>query len=115
MENNQMAVYQEESKAFHKLLVNNGYEPREYSGRGMFGKYCLGIVADDMSFIADIINDMIGQVTNNCYGLSEEEAKDIVQLLFSEMRTDSMGLSTIYYWPCMAWCEEFDLEDEEST
>jgi len=51
----------------------------DYSGRGMYGKTCYGIVLED-----DLVNDAIGMAAVK--GLPGA-------------KTDSMGLKTILYWP----------------
>lgn len=35
------------SERLIELIEEAGYEPREYSGRGMYGKYCVGFTTDD--------------------------------------------------------------------
>lgn len=65
---------------------------RDYSGRGMFGDRCFGIVGGPgqfASFMAGIAADEAEGNANE--GLAERLAENVV--------TDDMGLSTIYYFP----------------
>ena len=56
-----------------------------YSGRCMYGATCVGIVGR-------------GEATE-VIGYINEDHPDLAAKLLRGMRTDSMGLSTIYYWP----------------
>lgn len=71
---------------------------RSYSGRGMYGKTCLGIVADSAQFVMSFILDV------------QQDDPDLAAILSSQpMRTDDMGLSIILYWPGIS----FDAEDND--
>ena len=60
----------------------------EYSGRGMYGRECFGIVGtpgDAMAFLV---------------ALAKVDALDVdVIYMAKSTRTDGMGLQTISYWP----------------
>jgi len=87
-----------------EIIENAGYECRNYSGRGMCGKYCLGVVVKNMGeFIGNIFYEIADLDWAYC-----EEMGD----LFGSMRTDNMGLDTILYFPGTAYSEEDDEEDE---
>ena len=80
-----------DSEYFFKALENVGYTPMQYSGRHMYGEYCIGIVTDDSPLL-------IG------YFLCKEESACInLHELLQETVTDKFGLSTVYYWPSMEW------------
>lgn len=65
------------------------YEWREdYSGRGMYGKTCLGIVTDASLWK---LHSAIAEVASYDDSLSA--------LSDNEPCVDDMGLSNIYYWP----------------
>jgi hypothetical protein len=70
-------------EAFVEKIREAGYEPRSYSGRGMFGKVCVGVDLDRN----DRGEDLPG-------GASE----------------DSMGLGYIMYWPHVEWVETEEVE-----
>lgn len=45
----------EKEEEFRKKAEELGYEVREYSGRGMFGRECPGVVVDNpLNFVAEI-------------------------------------------------------------
>jgi hypothetical protein len=83
-------------------------EPRSYSGRGMFGKSCVGVVADDpFSLLSEITQEILRD---------DMLSLDVTMPLMTEWleimantTTDSMGFSTIIYWPSIAW--PIDRED----
>jgi hypothetical protein len=72
-----------------------------YSGRGMYGRTCIGVVHDDANTPAAFL-----------YILAEELGRDFLDLL-AEVGSaqDSMGLSTITYFSGLS--VEGDVEDEE--
>ncbi|PHM72250.1 hypothetical protein [Xenorhabdus sp. KJ12.1] len=66
------------------------YYIRSYSGRGMYGRYCLGLKIPAGKDIVPIIIKM-GTTFN----------------LLGDQMTDNMGLGTIIYWPEV----EYSLDD----
>jgi len=69
------------SARLRKRLEANDYTPREYSGRGMGGKSCLGVTVD---FVGDLLAE-----------LPKEAIRTAKQ--------DAMGRQTIVYWPHLPW------------
>jgi hypothetical protein len=62
---------------------------QRYSGRGMFGRECLGFSTDDpIAVTAEIVG-----------GLADEDLRDRVITAFQNTRTDNLGLSIILYFP----------------
>lgn len=59
-----------------------------YSGRGMNGKVCVGLVLGSA-------NDLVQVAVRLAAMMGEEEAHDF----FGDMCEDSMGLDRIYYFP----------------
>lgn len=64
-------------------LDNEDIKWREYSGRGMYGAYCIGVSYNNMDLDEEQILDAV---------------KDVPGVEDSECR-DSMGLGYILYWP----------------
>lgn len=60
----------------------------DYSGRGMYGKECFGIVVDTIGEAFAFAHAL---------GVNDEEGK--VGNWIGDAQQDSMGLSTIVYWP----------------
>jgi hypothetical protein len=54
---------------------------RDYSGRGMFGRTCIGVVGS-----MEELDCLLGEVRGSGKGL----------------RKDNMGLDYIYYWPALS-------------
>lgn len=73
-----------------------------YSGRGMYGDACFGIIVDGMSHAFTFFT-ALGQVgtENDDYGDGEDSFLDSQKAyeLACAGRTDSMGMSTIVYFP----------------
>ncbi len=73
-----------ERKAIRAIqkLEGEDFEPRSYSGRGMYGRYCVGVSIDD-------------------YFDAQE-----VKKLISGSRMDNLGMGYIVYWPGLTWPAE---------
>lgn len=88
----------------------------QYSGRGMYGAECFGIVinrhakATILSIFMDIIFDAID-------GNYSDEVIEEVRHIEWKMREDNLGLDQIYYFPNVQWpadeCEEEDDVEEQ--
>jgi hypothetical protein len=80
----------------------DGSTRTDYSGRGMYGNACVGIVASDLVELLEL-GAAIARV------VEDEELRDE---LLSKSRTDSMGYDTIVYWPYVT-CNDAPDEDED--
>ncbi len=66
-----------------------------YSGRGMYGKRCCGIIGR-LSDVMEIIAEVISQL--NYQEQDRFNFTDNVHTLLS-FKQDNMGLDQIFYWP----------------
>jgi 2,3-bisphosphoglycerate-independent phosphoglycerate mutase len=108
------------SDFFSEVAADNGYNVRRYSGRGMYGKECLGVVikGNPLSFLGSACGMLADYVSDNS---AAEEAADENQNLIDALQElseiidktqqDSMGLDIIIYWPRLAAPPE-DSEEE---
>lgn len=65
----------------------------DYSGRGMYGRTCLGYTGGDPTvFIANVALIMLGTDSDDPWELVQQLAE------IGEPETDSMGLGRIAYW-----------------
>lgn len=93
-----------------EILIEAGYSPFSYSGRDMYGTSCLAVRAGNIGVLfSDIINSL-GNSAN--YGKLANA--------FRTMRTDSMGLDMVVYFPTVAYietnkCKHEYLPDEDGT
>ncbi len=83
-----MSKDQAEVKRFIEALKHEGYNPKSYSGRGMFGKECVSVSDEDMS--AWVLANYLGRVG----------------IYTPEPRQDSLGLDIVLYWPQYEWPKE---------
>lgn len=67
--------------------------PRSYSGRAMYGKRCIAV---EVSEPADLVK--IAFWAGQAYG-EQLDGEDFLR----GMRSDSLGLGMIYYWPEHEW------------
>lgn len=123
---------------FIELLTeaSESYEPRPYSGRAMYGKKCVGIVIGRDNRIEALIARVMRNVAEEAISAAEDIAEDIdnegghgyakvdnkrqelddLSTIFSQTRSDGMGLDTIVYWPSMKWdiVEESEIDESEA-
>ena len=76
-------------------------EPTAYSGRAMYGRYCLGLPVENFTQAAEFF-----------VNLAEEDA-DTARSLARNMRTDSLGLGLIVYFPAFESGDHWSNEDED--
>ncbi len=82
---------------------------QDYSGRYMYGAECFGLVLNSDGELVRVMLELAEILSEADYG-DRDVAKDLAQA----MRSDSMGLSNIYYFP--GWTLEgapAESEDEE--
>lgn len=98
-------------KQILEAILDRVPDTRSYSGRGMYGKECLGVVDSD-SF--EVIGDVVAALHKS--GLVNGEdgfAVDDLTSFIKSANQDSMGLDTIVYWPSLEYHEEYDDEDDD--
>lgn len=82
-----------------EILENLGYQVREYSGRGMFGRKCLGIVTDEEPFT---VGFNIGQVA----GSANLEGNTAKLIAIHNPKVEQLGRSSlIIYWENLEYAE----------
>lgn len=80
---------------------------RKYSGRGMYGRECIGIVTDNVGKLFAAVLE---------YSKDEDEVlRNKISYWFERMRSDNMGMSMVYYNPYVEFEgeEEYHYEDED--
>lgn len=68
----------------------------EYSGRGMYGRTCFGFVGNEEQY-AEFLYSLIE--SNHEEGDCVSNAIQVAREFSSRVSRDSMGYSTIYYFP----------------
>jgi hypothetical protein len=107
------------------LLEDYGLPTRSYSGRGMYGKSCLGVEAGDRDLLKAVFE--IGFELGERTGEDEAENKDrdpnyalkqereAITKALSSMRQESLGLGVITYFPGVPFVgdsQEPDVDDD---
>lgn len=110
-------------------VENSGYDVqfRNYSGRAMYGKQCVGIVGE-MKVLLRVIKDVITEDSIEVFqeavhaeGDEEFAAADkhhdehlnLIRAILN-FQTDSMGLDMILYWPNIPYENlEDDVEEDD--
>lgn len=85
-----------------------------YSGRGMYGNYCIGIVgrpSDIQEVIAEVALSVMEEsidvvqrdgISSQVFGV----AQIAMRMLLTCQKTDSMGRDVIIYWPSLTPIQE---------
>lgn len=99
---------------------------KAYSGRGMYGSTCVGIVCSNATVAQQVISSIIADMFSEMHSAtidaeSEEEMRESYSMLneattcssaLLEYSWDSMGRAVIIYWPhIVAEDDEQDQED----
>jgi hypothetical protein len=89
---------------FQELLEEN-FETREYSGRGMGGKYCLAITIP-----RDALEAMfnIGRMVENQNNDSNDSEYWIDETGLDYVKSDNLGYDIIIYWPNIPFKKEIE-------
>lgn len=81
-----------------------------YSGRGMFGKECIGFVTSESPFALGLkLGHYLREAESNT---NEDDPSDLFEYL-QNVRTDSMGMDTIMYFPNIQMPDELVDEEDE--
>jgi len=81
------------SKEFIMALEDIGYEPRAYSGRGMYGSSCVGVDVEDLGHLFQLGYELAAN------------SPDPDGTYPSAPSSDSMGMGYILYWRNFDWPE----------
>lgn len=96
--------------AFAQVLINAisdaGYQAESYSGRGMYGRTCVGVTVprDTSPF----------QLAAQIIASSDDPAEMADSLSDLRVNEDSMGFDTVVYFPRVPWVEAED-DDEDAA
>lgn len=99
-----MKLTAEQFEILTDAINATGVEAQPYSGRGMYGQSCLGIVpnTDTARYFMHLAQVLIGD--------GQEETLDL--LMGSPSREDSLGKNTIVYFPNLLVEDDEEYEDE---
>lgn len=104
--------------------LNDNLKARSYSGRGMFGKSCLGVELDRGvsvgKLFATVLETLFGEGASRAEDFSEDgedvEREEIALQIaeaFRDMCQDQMGTGAIVYFPNIEYVDEEEEEDDE--
>ena len=92
----------EQLETFVNLAEQHDGEVRSYSGRGMYGKTCLGVSID---------GDLVGFAMRLGAELALTSGAEVAEWLAGQVSVDSMGRGSIIYFSRVV--APADIEDEE--
>lgn len=91
-----------------ELCKKAGFGVRSYSGRGMYGKECLGVSLDGydtmQTFIADLLDAVANENSNSIKKVDIIEVADAIR----DIESDSLGTGKIVYFKSI----EFEAEED---
>jgi hypothetical protein len=71
----------------------------DYSGRAMYGEKCFGLVGHPSDLLRFFVALLEAEI-------EDDGNPEVASLLADRVRTDSLGLSTIYYFPGVTLSDE---------
>ena len=96
-----------EDKQVREAIVGAGFPVRDYSGRGMYGKYCLAVECSREDPPEKMLLSIIGEYTYTADNL--DDVRELAEAL-KDCQTDSLGRDAILYWPQIEWDDDCDEE-----
>jgi len=108
---------------FLRTAVDNNCDDvqyrHNYSGRGMYGKRCVGITGgriEVQKILADVMHQIMDAVVDSQDAQVREEARDVIDVLM-DYRSDNMAHDIIIYWPNVEDIDEngdmFEVDEED--
>ena len=97
---------------FKEAIEDAGYQTRSYSGRGMYGSFCLGFETSRYQSPIQATAEIIGNLAETCQFDDDLELSDFLEF-FGDVKEDSMGLGMIIYFPYISWREDWNEEESE--
>ena len=104
-----------ELKMLKALIEAAGYDAYSYSGRGMYGRKCVGLTCPDVNTaIADLFDACMSQDMEDDEH-ADEHIKSVSQVMeehgalcevIRHSRYDSMGMDKVLYFPRVGWQDE---------
>ena len=79
-----------------EILALSGLDLQEYSGRGMYGKTCVGVQADS-------VEGLLRALVSVALGLTDPAEVEALEAFTRDLRTDSLGTGIIAYSPNTPW------------
>ncbi len=80
------------------VTASTGFPVRSYSGRGMYGRTCLGICLPSTNSLLNI-GLIIYQAVLSTDQYSDDESIGLASEICDDGRTDQMGMGFILYFP----------------
>lgn len=97
-----------------RLIEDSGFKPRSYSGRGMYGKECLGVCPEGGlgPFVSTLMVSVLENVAHD-HGSHAEEKFEAAKAL-EKLTTDNMGRGVVVYFPGVPFEGDEDAYDESN-
>jgi hypothetical protein len=88
-----------------EAIEGAGYEARRYSGRGMFGRHCVGVEVHrnvgEFTMALEIV-----RAAMDCAETEDKTFAAVDELARLRTSHDALGLNTILYFPGVPWPED---------
>ena len=101
-------------------IIETNYRTRSYSGRGMYGKGCLGVVVKGSHGVGKLMAHIVAEIGHLVSDTADAETVDDtckvidgISAALKYMVCDSMGMDTIVYFPDVSYVDPDEGEDDE--
>ncbi len=90
-------------KILYEVLEDCEFQPRAYSGRSMYGTYCLGVsCSNPMSALVQICQAIAS---------SDDHKFDLFEII-ANPQSDNLGRDYILYFPDVEWQDDEEESEE---
>lgn len=92
-----------------RIFEQAGYKCSSYSGRSMYGDECLAVSVGRNISIGQFFSNVLYTVD----AIGEDDTLITIADMIHDMKTDNMGLGTVFYFPGVPFeCEEDPMMEE---
>jgi hypothetical protein len=98
-----------------ELIEKSGYKTQSYSGRGMYGRECLGVVLKEGQTVGHFLSKVIMTIRDYCDGDEVFEILPEFAELCDKMCSDSLGLGMIIYFPGVYYGGKEEPEEDDNN
>lgn len=101
---------------FLNLVTECGYTPRPYSGRYMYGKFCLGIDVESVRETLKVAIALSKRLASwEAVGVFYDDPTTLEQIehALAGITSDQMGLRVIVYFPDIQWDDRWSKDEDE--
>jgi hypothetical protein len=97
-----------------QTLLEQDFDLRSYSGRGMYGKQCLAVTG---ATLGEVVAVLVSQAIEKAEDILNKGLVYDVEKAAGEIKTDSLGMGIVVYFPSVPYNDDglSSNDDEEES